>query len=203
MKNLKLNEKQWVKTIVLVLVIVFSTICLGVTTYSSVEQPAIKIATKMTVPTDTSFTENTVDEDYLNAIEHLKAFEGFRSKVYRDVNGSKTIGYGHHLLKGERYTVINDSIATLILENDLQVRLEHIENTYNISGDTLLAFALFSFNCGIGTLDNALNNGLLTDPTKLLQYCHYKVYDSKSNAIWHTSKKLLQRREYELALITN
>lgn len=150
---------------------------------------------------DTSFTENTVDSVYLDAIEHLKSYEGFRSKIYYDVDGSRTIGYGHHLLRGENYQNISEELATEILDKDLTVRLEYIQDKYQVSGDTLLALGLFSFNCGTGTLAKAINHGILTEPTKLLQYCHYRTYDSEGNAKVHTSNKLLQRRKYELALI--
>ena len=169
-------------------------------------QPPVAISTVTSIAYKDSTTAemgSKVDSTFLYAIAHLKSYEGFRSKVYIDVDGSRTIGYGHHLLQGETYQNISDSLATVILNKDLNSRLEYIQAKYQISGDTLLAFGLFSFNCGTGTLAKAIQNGILKQPTKLLQYCHYKTYDSGGNATVHTSHKLLQRRQYELALITN
>lgn len=155
------------------------------------------------VPIDTTlFTASTVDSTYLKAVTHLKSYEGFSNKIYIDVDGSKTIGYGHHLLPGEYYKTISEKKATAILIKDLDIRLDYIQAKYKVTGDTLLALALFSFNCGTGTLAKAIKNGILIYPKKLLSYCHYKTYDEEGNVIWHTSKKLLKRRKYELTLIT-
>ena len=172
----------------------------AVTTPIAVTDSTYVDSTSLTV--DTSFTENTVDSVYLDAIEHLKSYEGFRSQVYLDTDGSRTIGYGHHLRRGETYQNINDSLATAILTHDLKIRMEAIEDKYEVTGDTLLALGLFSFNCGMGLLDEAIKNGILTKPTIILSYCHYKTYDSQGGVIWHTFNKLSKRRKYELALIT-
>ena len=147
---------------------------------------------------------DTVDEDttYEKAVDHLKYHEGFRATVYYDVDGSKTIGYGHHLLKNENYTHITESKATSILKKDLQVRMEYVEDKYDVGGDTLLALTLFSFNLGTGGLDKAISKGLLDNPDKLLQYCHYRTRNKEGVERVHTSKRLLARRKYELRLIT-
>jgi len=207
MKNLKLTEKRWWLWFITVGV---GVICMAtLTSYISsnsevtaVTPIAVTDATEVdSTNVDTTFIENTIDRVYVNAIEHLKSYEGFRSNIYYDVDGSATIGYGHHLKQGESYQNISEKLATEILAEDLQSRLDYIQNKYQVSGDTLLALGLFSFNCGTGTLDKAIKHGILTQPTKLLQYCHYRTYDSEGNATVHTSSKLLQRRKYELALI--
>lgn len=139
---------------------------------------------------------------YNDAIDHLKYYEGFRADVYYDVDGSKTIGYGHHLLTGENYTHITELEATSILKKDLKVRMKYVKNKYNVTGDTLLALTLFSFNLGTGGLDKAISKGLLKNPNKLLQYCHYRTRNKEGVEKVHTSKRLLERRKYELRLIT-
>lgn len=192
MKNLKL----WIAIATL------GMIGLGVQLLMSYQVPTIVTTVVPVAKIDTTSTENTVDSVFIDAIEHLKAYEGFRSEIYIDVDGSRTIGYGHHLLKGEKYQKISEKTATILLEKDLKARLEYIQAKYQISGDTLLALGLFSFNCGTGTLKRAIDNGILTKPTKLLKYCHYKTYNNEGIATVHTSHKLLQRRKYELALIT-
>ena len=203
MRNLKVSWKTW-----RIFSSVISAGIVGVLLFTSVKlnptvAPATPIAVIDSTYVDTSFTENTVDSVYLDAIEHLKFYEGFRSRMYYDTDGSRTIGYGHHLLKGESYQNITEATATNILKADLESRLEVIEAKYNVTGDTLLALGLFSFNCGLGTLNNAINNGILTKPRRILSYCHYRTYDVQGGIIWHTSHKLLKRRKYELALITN
>jgi GH24 family phage-related lysozyme (muramidase) len=198
MKNLKI----WITVGLIVLVGIGVQFLMSYQTPTELS-PVTPIAVTDSINVDTTFIENTIDSVFLNAIEHLKSYEGFRSKIYIDVDGSRTIGYGHHLLKGETYSNISEAKATEILENDLRVRLDYIQNKHQVTGDTLIALGLFSFNCGTGTLAKAIKHGILTQPTKLLQYCHYKTYGREGNAITHTSPKLLQRRNYEIALITN
>lgn len=150
------------------------------------------------MPTDST----VVDSAFLDAIEHIKSFEGFRSNIYLDNDGSPTIGYGHHLLKGEKYQNITDSIADVILKKDFQSYLNATQAKYEVTGDTLLALGLFSYNCGLGRLSTAMSKGLLDNPKKILLYCHYKTYDKDGIAKVHTSNKLLMRRKYEFALLS-
>lgn len=50
----------------------------------------------------------------------LKQSEGFRSHVYLDVNGFRTIGYGHRLLNGQSFPDgIDEQQATGILRGDV------------------------------------------------------------------------------------
>ena len=143
----------------------------------------------------------TTDSAFFHAVNHIKSFEGFRSKVYLDNDGSPTIGYGHHLRQGENYQNISDSLASIILEQDLQKYLDRVEAKHKVKGDTLLALGLFSYNCGPGALDRAIDNGLLDNPQKILQYCHYKTKDKAGNITVHKSNQLLTRRKYEFALL--
>jgi GH24 family phage-related lysozyme (muramidase) len=141
---------------------------------------------------------DTVDY-YEQAIEHLKHYEGFRSQIYIDVDGSRTIGYGHHLLAGESYNNINEETATEILKRDFNSRLGIVEAKYDVKGTKALALTLFSFNLGLGGLDRAVNNGMLQNIQKIKQYCHYSTYSNGVRYV-HTSSKLLERRNYELSL---
>lgn len=197
MKNLKF----WLVIVIICLAGIGTQFLMSQTTLTQLTA-VNPIAVRNSTNVDTVFIENTVDSVYLDAIEHLKSYEGFRRKMYYDTDGSRTIGYGHHLLKGEYYQNITEATATAILIDDLESRLSIIEVRYHVTGDTLLALGLFSFNCGLGTLHKAIKNGILTKPENILSYCHYKTLDVDGSIIWHTSKKLLKRRKYELALIT-
>lgn len=133
-----------------------------------------------------------------SVIIHLKTHEGFRSNVYSDGSGHPTIGYGHQLLKGERYNDISEAQATSILKQDFEKKLKYVQTTYNVRGDTAMALALFCFNCGEDNLEKIVNAGLFDEPSMLLSYCHYS-----RNGRMVKSEKLLARRQYEYNLIIN
>jgi GH24 family phage-related lysozyme (muramidase) len=129
------------------------------------------------------------------AINHLKEHEGFRSNVYLGNNGRKTIGYGHQLLKGESYKSISKEKAEDILVEDFNKHYERIQKSLELSDNQSIALALFSFNVGEGTFNVALKQGLLKNINKLSLYSYYK-----HRGLYRKSKKLHQRRLYELHL---
>lgn len=133
------------------------------------------------------------------AIEHLKEYEGYRSEVYIDVDGSRTIGYGHHLLEDEYYTTVNKEFATSVLKKDLTQRVNTIKEKYNLDYKESLALGLFAYNIGMGGLDKAISKGLLKKIDKLLLYCNYTV-TLNGEKVKVRSEKLKERREYELSL---
>lgn len=49
----------------------------------------------------------------------IKTFEGFRAHVYNDIGGKPTIGYGHLLLPSEKYIMISEAEASILLRHDL------------------------------------------------------------------------------------
>lgn len=136
------------------------------------------------------------------AIDHIKDYEGFRSNVYYDTDGSKTIGYGHHLKKGENFTQISEEFATKLLIRDLTKRIKYVEETTELSSNKSLALGMFAFNVGNGNLNRAIRNGLLKDIQRLKLYCNYttKIDGVK---ITKQSKKLLERREFEIYIYTH
>src|SRR5690606_24082445 len=79
---------------------------------------------------DTVYVENKIYVDtgniYMEAINHLKKYEGFRSTVYYDTDGSETIGYGHHILSGENFYFITEEEATELLKKDLDKRIKFV-----------------------------------------------------------------------------
>jgi len=106
----------------------------------------------------------------LMGIEALKILEGFSSKIYKCVAGKKTIGYGHTIKEGERFTIINQREALKLLEDDVKYFLEEIkklieEKQYNLLNENqICALIVFVFNIGVeyfskSTLLKKLNAG--------------------------------------------
>jgi len=151
---------------------------------------------------DTVYIQTKVYVDtgniYNEAIDHLKEYEGFRSNVYYDTDGSRTIGYGHHLNAGESFTYLSEERATDLLMKDLDRRIDYVNGQIDtLNPNQSLALGLFAFNLGTGNLDKAISRGLLTDINRITHYCHYKtVIDGQ--VITKRSTKLHERRRYEL-----
>ena len=82
----------------------------------------------------------------------IKQHEGCRLTVYKDAAGYPTIGYGHKLLPGERFTTISQAQAEALLLADLgriraavmpRVRVALMDNEW-------AAVLSFAFNVGDG-----------------------------------------------------
>jgi GH24 family phage-related lysozyme (muramidase) len=135
------------------------------------------------------FTDSLVT--YNNCINELKVRETFVDKIYTCPAGYKTIGYGHRLVKGERYRRIDSLEALTILKNDFNKVLTEVNNKYNDSTyKWKLAHAHASFCLGFSRVVKAIKNKDL----------HKHVYYRKNNR-YVKSKSLVKAREFELALI--
>lgn len=152
----------------------------------------IVVEQKVYVDTGNLFTE---------AITHLKEYEGFRSHMYYDVDGSKTIGYGHHFRNNEDFISITESEATEILVEDLKRKIDYVEEHTDLRDNQSLALGLFAFNLGTGNFDKAISGGLLDNIHRITDYCHYKVTEN-GETIVKKSQKLYERRQFELYLYT-
>jgi lysozyme len=133
-------------------------------------------------------------------LELLKRSEGFRSRIYKDVNGFPTIGYGHRLLHLDSFP---DGIcaeqAGEILVNDVHVAEEAVERLVKVelTQGQFDALVDFCFNLGAGrlassTLLKVLNGKRYEDAAK--QLLCWDLADGKENA------GLKARREAEFAL---
>lgn len=138
---------------------------------------------------------------YNEAIKHIKEYEGFRSKIYYDTDGSKTIGYGHHLKKSEKFANISESFATNLLIKDLNKKIKYVEETTELSNNKSLALGMFAFNVGNSNLNKAIKNGLLKNINKLKLYCNYTT-TLNGEKITKSSLKLLERRKFEIYIYT-
>lgn len=135
------------------------------------------------------------------AINHLKEYEGFRSEMYYDVDGSKTIGYGHHFNSNESFSTITEEEATILLIKDLNKKIEFVEGHTDLRGNKSLALGLFAYNVGTGNLMKAINKGLLTNINRITDYCHYSTIED-GQKITKRSDQLYERRKFELYLYT-
>lgn len=98
-------------------------------------------------------------------IQMIKEFEGFRSKAYKVPGLDEyyyTIGYGHYGISNAN-TVIDESTATTLLEEDLQKCYENIapyDSKYHFTTNEYDALVSFCFN--IGSIDQLTQWGKRT-----------------------------------------
>lgn len=130
----------------------------------------------------------------LEAKNHLKFHEGFRSKPYICPGGKPTIGYGHQLRKGEHIRKISLRQADNLLERDIRVRFIKIKKKYKLNDRKTMALTLFSFNLGIGTLYKSTMSK--TNFSKNL-YKNWTVYCKVKGKV---HKALKKRRDFEYKL---
>jgi len=91
---------------------------------------------------------NNVSEAGLNFIAGL---EGFSSKVYNDVAGLPTIGYGHLIKEGENFTTITKTQALQLLKSDVGFAVAAINKYVKVSLNQSQFDALTSFAYNVGT----------------------------------------------------
>jgi lysozyme len=109
-------------------------------------------------------------------LELLKRSEGFRNRVYRDVAGFPTIGYGHRLLHPESFpNGIDAQQAAEILKSDVRDAEEAVERLVKVAltQGQFDALVDFCFNLGAGklaksTLLKILNAGRYQDALEQL-----------------------------------
>lgn len=88
-------------------------------------------------------------------LELLKRSEGFRDRVYADVAGFRTIGFGHRLLSGEEFpNGIDLEQGEAILGRDIAIAEGAVERLVKVSLSPGQFDALvdFVFNLGAGRL---------------------------------------------------
>jgi lysozyme len=133
-------------------------------------------------------------------LELLKRSEGFRKRVYLDVAGFPTIGYGHRLLHPESFpNGIDEAQAAEILKSDVRDAERAVERLIKVALNQGQFDALvdFCFNLGAGklaksTLLKILNAGRYDDAVEQLLR-----WDCAGN---HESSALKARRQAEAEL---
>ena len=133
-------------------------------------------------------------------MELLKRSEGFRSRVYRDVAGFPTIGYGHRLLHPESFpNGIDEPQAANLLAVDVRDAEQAVERLVEVplTQGQFDALVVFCFNLGAGRLASSsllkdLNAGKYADAAQqLLLWDH---------AAGRENAALKARRQAEAAL---
>lgn len=88
----------------------------------------------------------------------IKGHEALRLKVYTDIAGFKTIGWGHKLLKSQLHlTEITEVQAEEFLDSDLHLIEIYLNGTVRVplNQNQFDALVSFCFNLGIGALDRS------------------------------------------------
>ena len=84
-------------------------------------------------------------------LDLIKGFEGYRDKVYNDVAGNPTIGYGHLIKKGEDFSKgITEPQASALLAQDAQGAVNAVNSnlTASVSQNQFDALVSFTYNVG-------------------------------------------------------
>jgi lysozyme len=114
-------------------------------------------------------------------MELLKKSEGFRNRVYQDVAGIPTIGYGHRLLHSDSFpNGIDESQAANLLACDVGDAEQAVQRMVKVplTQGQFDALVDFTFNLGAGrlassTLLKSLNAGRYDDAVEqLLRWDH-------------------------------
>ena len=104
-------------------------------------------------------------------LDLLKKSEGFRSRIYDDVAGLATIGFGHRLRRGESFPCgINEAQGEKMLAGDVLVAEEAVTRLVKVSltQGQFDALVDFVFNLGAGRLAGST----------LLRYLNEGKYDA-------------------------
>lgn len=136
----------------------------------------------------------------VNGLLLLKQAEGFKSRVYKDVAGLPTIGYGHKLRPDESFSDgVTQDQASLILQGDLREVEAQVAKlvTVPLTQGQFDALVDFTYNLGAGRLQHST----------LLSLLNQGHYESAANGLlkWDHSgsvevEGLKVRREAEYKL---
>jgi lysozyme len=91
-------------------------------------------------------------------LDLIKAFEGFRSRAYRDAVGVWTIGYGHTSMAGKPEVKagmeISRAEAEIILARDVDVFADGVRRHVRVvlNDQQFSALVSFAYNVGVGAL---------------------------------------------------
>ncbi len=120
------------------------------------------------------------EKGYEEAIEFIKEHEGFNNGyAYTDVAGIRTIGYGHVIMKNEKFPErISEKAAESLLRKDFDKAVRAAERETNLSGYQKITIAHFIFAKGIGNylrsnLKKLVDEGKPVDE-ELKKWCYYR-----------------------------
>lgn len=129
----------------------------------------------------------------------IKRWEGLRDTPYKDIAGHLTIGYGHLIKDGERFTQITQEEAEHILKLDLVMAEDYVTDMTEIAPNQSQFDALVSFTFNLGP--NALKRSdLLTYHNEGETVRAARAFTNWMSAAGKPSKGLLIRRMDEARL---
>jgi GH24 family phage-related lysozyme (muramidase) len=90
-------------------------------------------------------------------LEFIKSEEGCVLHVYQDQAGYPTIGVGHLIKAGERFTAITEDEALELLAQDAKVAEDAVNRNVKVplTQNQFDALVSFTFNCGTGALEKS------------------------------------------------
>jgi len=87
-------------------------------------------------------------------LDLLRQFEGFRSSPYKDEGGKLTIGYGHLIKLGEKFTVLTQAQANDLLSKDVSIAEAGVRRRVKaeLTDNQYAAIVCWVFNLGEANL---------------------------------------------------
>ena len=111
-----------------------------------------------------------IDDEGLNFIASQ---ESFRASPYKDIAGNLTIGYGHFIKPGEKFTVLTEAAAKHLLFLDAETAMNCVNKAVNVklTQNQFNALVDFTYNLGCGALNDStllklLNQGEYTQASE-------------------------------------
>lgn len=122
---------------------------------------------------------NTMMKTSDNGVNQVKKHEGLSLTVYKDVAGLPTIGYGHLIKKGESFTSITESYATMLLKQDLESAEKIVKKFVGVpmSQNQFDSLVSACFNLGQAIFKNA--DGSKTQLMKAIDAGDWKLAATK------------------------
>jgi GH24 family phage-related lysozyme (muramidase) len=125
------------------------------------------------------------EEGYEEAIRFIKEHEGYAGgKIYVDVAGIRTIGYGHVILATDTFTTkISKELADKLVRQDFDKAINAIERETDLTGYKKIAMAHFVFAKGIGNFTRSNLKRLMEEgkplDEELKKWCFYRSPEGK------------------------
>lgn len=134
----------------------------------------------------------------------IKKHEGYSSTVYKDQAGLDTIGYGHLIVAGEKFTEISHIEAEQLLRRDVRHAERTVNNFVNVYLTQNMFDSLVSFVFNVGstafinsTLLKVLNAGEYEKVGEQLLRWNKITITENGDRIKKVSSGLANRRQYE------
>jgi len=154
------------------------------------------------------------------AVEHAKNKEDFKSSVYKCASGKLTIGYGHRVLKGEKFNNISRKEAEKLCHKDMEKAYDGIikalgHSAENLNETQLAALTNLAFNSGLEGVINSkyfalIKEGKIEEAQANMDSVYGNkivngkvVKDKNGNPVKEIKNGLLIRRVEEMIMFGN